>query len=233
MRVPLPEALLNPVSEREIVARFRTTAIAALAGSALLLTATAAYAHDLNRAAGSTTSSMSWAYYSGKLTDIWPGADVYEGASATAMMVSVGDSSYFRVRVSGLHESAAGNSYGAHLHVGPCGIKDPRDAATATVGVHYNTTPLIPGPTPGTTVYTKVSNKTEVWLNFDVNSDRTARDAASVQFVPTPGDKGERSITFHEKTTVHHQIEGGPAAGTAGNKLACLPLKIKNIASGD
>jgi hypothetical protein len=175
---------------------------------------------------GSKGSSVSLGYYSGELTDIWPGADVYEGARATAMMVGVGDSSYFRVQLSGLHESAAGKSYGAHLHVGPCGITNPDDPATTTVGGHYNTSP----PKPGTTLPSVVSSKTEVWLNFDVNSDGTARDMASVQFVPTPGDQGERSITFHEKTTVRRPVDGGPAVGSAGNKLACLPFKIKTNA---
>ena len=209
--------------------RFRTTAIAALAGSALLLTATAAYARDLNKAARSTTSSMSWAYYSGELTDIWPGADVYEGARATATMVGVGDSSYFRVQLEGLDEDLVGKEYGAHLHNGPCGITDPNDAATATVGGHYNISPL----KPDTTLPSVISDKTEVWLNLKVNSEGNASDIATVSFIPTPGD-GERSITFHEKRTVHHQTDPtGPVVGSAGNKLACLPLKIKKIAGGD
>jgi hypothetical protein len=68
-----------------------------------------------------------------------------------------------------------------------------------------------------------VNDRTEVWLNFHVNSDRYARATAVVPFVP---DGHERSITFHEKATVHH----GDGVGTAGLKLACLPLDIKKVA---
>jgi len=212
------------------VARFRKTAIAAVALSALALTTTTvAYAHDLglNRVAGeaSTASSMTWAYYSGDLTDIWAEKDVFEGARATAMMVGVGDGSHFRVQLRGLGEKAIHEEYGAHLHSGPCGITNPKDPTTATVGPHYNISPLNDLKKP-----TVVNKKTEVWLNFHVNSDRTARATANVPFVPTPGP---RSITFHALPTVHHQTEGGPAVGTAGDKLACLPLDIKKFAGSN
>jgi hypothetical protein len=42
--------------------------------------------------------SMSWAYYNGGLTDLSPGTkDVYDGARATAMMMSIDNESTFRV----------------------------------------------------------------------------------------------------------------------------------------
>jgi hypothetical protein len=210
------------------VARYRKRAIAALAVSAVLITSTAAYAHDhnLNRRAreAATASSMSWAYYRGELTDLSPKTnDVYDSARATAMMIGINKESTFRITLRGLKEGAIHKQYGAHLHTGPCGL-DPEDPPTPTVGGHYNTTPA------GLPLV--VNNKTEVWLNFHVNADRSAHATAVVPFVPDPGEQA-RSITFHETATVHHQTEGGPAVGTAGAKLACLPLDIHTIPNRD
>jgi hypothetical protein len=203
------------------VVRFRKTVIAAAALSALAVTTTTvAYAHDLalKRVTSGTSkaSSMNWAYYRGELTDLSPKTDdVYDGARATAVMMGINNESTFRVTIRGLREDAIHKKYGAHLHTGVCGL----DAVgNATVGGHYNATPAGVPPV--------VNDKTEVWLNFHVNSDRNARATAIVPFVP---NGGERSITFHEKTTVHH----GPGVGTAGLKLACLPLDIKKVAGSE
>jgi len=202
------------------VVRFRKTVIAAAALSALAVTTTTvAYAHDLalKRVTSGTSkaSSMNWAYYRGELTDLSPKTDdVYDGARATAVMMGINNESTFRVTIRGLREDAIHKKYGAHLHTGPCGL----DAVgNATVGGHYNATPAGVPPV--------VNDKTEVWLNFHVNSEH-ARATAIVPFVP---NGGERSITFHEKTTVHH----GPGVGTAGLKLACLPLDIKKVAGSE
>ena len=215
-----------------MVPRLRTTAIAGLAVSAILVTSGVAYAHDLGHRKvaheSSSASSMSWASFRGDLTDISPTTDdVYDGARATAMMVGIDGSSFFRVHLIGLDKSAAGRSFGAHLHVGPCGLAD--DGKTQTVGGHYNISPL----DPATKLPSVVSATTEVWLNFHVNSGGNAQATATVPFVPTPGDNGlARSITFHASATVHHQMDPkDPAVGTAGAKLACLPLDIKKLAS--
>ena len=195
--------------------RLRTTAIAGLAAaSALLATSGVAYAHDLHAKKvareASAAPSMSWAFYSGKLTDLSPKTDdVFDGARATATMIGMDGGSFFRVIVKGLDNSAVGKKYPAHLHVGPCGL----DAqGNPTVGGHYNTTPV--GLTP------VVSEETEVHLDFKVKSKGNVRIAVNVPFVPTAGD---RSIVFHTDAT--------PAAGTAPAKLACLPLTIKQLAS--
>lgn len=194
-----------------MVPRLRTTAIAGLAVSALLATSGVAYAHDLHlkkvAREASAAPSMSWAFYRGKLTDLSPGSDdVFDGARATATMIGMDGSSYFRVQVKGLAHSAVGNEYPAHLHVGPCGL----DAkGIPTVGGHYNTSPA-----------GLVSEETEVHLDFKVNSDGNVRIAVNVPFVPTPGD---RSIVFHTNAET--------PAGTPPAKLACLPLTIKELAS--
>ena len=56
------------------------------------------------------------------------------------------------------------------------------------------------------------TNKNEVWLNFTVNSEESARSTARVEFVPLPE---ARSIVIHDD------------AGT-NPRLACLPFKIKS-----
>jgi hypothetical protein len=149
---------------------------------------------------------MSWAYYGGPLTDLSTATpDAFDGARATAMMISVGPASYFRVQIRGIDKDAINAAgYGSHLHVGPCveGDKGP-------VGVHYNISTDVPP---------LVNSETEVWLDFKVNSDGNARPTSNVQFVP---DKGDRSIVIHEKPTDQN--------GKAGNKLACLPFEIKKL----
>jgi hypothetical protein len=201
------------------VPRFRKTAIAAVAVSAVLLTPTMASASRLSDLAEhvSEASSMTWAYYRGGLTDLSPTTeDVWDGARATAVLMGINDETTARVTVRGLPDSAAGEEYGAHLHDGPCGLDDNK---APTVGGHYNVSP--PNDLGGPSV---VSDQTEVWLDFDVNSDGEARDTAVVPFVPAAG---ERSITFHAAHTIHD----GTGVGTAGAKLACIPLDIKEFAS--
>jgi hypothetical protein len=153
---------------------------------------------------------MSWGYNSAELTDLSTATpDVFDGAKATAMMLSVGDASYFRVQISGIDKAATANSdgYGAHLHIGPC-----MEGDQGPVGVHYNISTSVPP---------LVSSKTEVWLDFTVNSDGYARTTRNVQFVP---EKGNRAIVIHQDPT-------NPKDGKAGSKLACLPLEIKSHTS--
>jgi hypothetical protein len=214
------------------VPRFRTVAVAALAVSAVLLTSSAAYAgdHDFRRhthfgnsgfgGASEFSNSMSWGFYNGPLTDLSPSTDdPFDGAKATATMMGVGGSTFFRVQVRGVDDGAVGKVYGAHLHQGPCGYDEKTGP---TVGPHYNTSKK----DLATGLYTVISDQTEVWLDFEVDPFGNARSTARVPFVPTAG---ERSITLHAKATVHHQAEGGPAVGTAGDKLACLPLEIRTL----
>jgi Cu/Zn superoxide dismutase len=209
------------VSQGEIVGRFRKTVVAGMAVSALALTTTVAYARDLGlndfARQGSTMSSMSWGSQHGLLTDLSPNTtdvkttDMFDGATATAVMISMGGRSYFKLTIRGIDESVIGKEYGAHLHDGKCVAGDG-----AAAGPHYNTTRDASGHA------TVISEKTEVWLDFDVNSEGNARTAASVSFVPP---LGEHSIVIHASHTLH---ETGPdgTVGTAGARLACLPFTI-------
>jgi Cu-Zn family superoxide dismutase len=201
-------------------------AVAALAVSALAATPSAAYAGDLglNRLVkeASESSSMSWAYYSGEVTDFTTTTpDVFQGARATALMIGMEGGSYFRVQIKDIGETAIGGDYGAHLHTGPCVADDP----AAALG-HYNNDAYDPDVIAG--LRTKVvSDQTEVWLDFEVNSDGNARTSASVPFIPPEGD--QYSIVIHAEPTVDHPRENGPAVGSAGPRLACLPLKIQEV----
>jgi Cu/Zn superoxide dismutase len=190
------------------VARYRKTAIAALAASALLLTPTAAYA-DHNHHGVSTSSEdsgMSWGYYSGELTDFTTTTpDIFKGARASAIMIGMDGRSFFRLRVSGI--DAKEGTYGVHLHQGTCDADNPGPPDGA--GPHYNVTWEsigLSGPN---------IKKTEVWLDLDVNSDGYARSTATVSFIP----EGDRSIVLHAQPTADD--------GTAGPRLACLPFNIK------
>jgi hypothetical protein len=119
---------------------------------------------------------MSWGHYSGELTDFTTTPDVFEGAKATAIMIAVDGSSFFRLRVSGIEGSAVGKTSG-------CEALNPAGA-----GGHYND-----DEENGVTGWV-ATNKNEVWLSFTVNSEESARSTARVEFVPRPE---ARSIVIH------------------------------------
>jgi Cu-Zn family superoxide dismutase len=199
------------------VPRFRTTAVAALALSALATAPAAAYADSLHlkkiAREASTASSMNWAFYSGPMTDLSPDTDdVFDGARATVTMIGMNGGTFFRLHIRGLDESADGNEYPAHVHEGPC-VASNGGAA----GPHYNSQKEEGLPAPF-----EVSEQTEVHLDFTVNSDGNARITVNVPFVVKPG---ERSIVFHTDEI--------PPAGSPPARLACIPLNIQEFASSD
>ena len=193
------------------MARYRKTAVAALAVSAVLLTPIAASA-DLRMSdfvpQASKPSSMTWAHYHGDLTDYPTTPDVFKGASATATMMGLDGESTFRLSIKGIEESAAGNEYPAHLHAGPCIAQYP-DAAGGDYNVSSQVPPL-------------VNETTEVHLDFTVNDRGSARITMSVPFVPTAGT---RSIVVYSNET--------PAPGSSPTRLACLPLDIQTFPKTD
>lgn len=218
----LPETLIIQASEGEVVARFRKTAIAALAASALLLTPTAAYAdHNHLGISASSERGMTWGHHSGMLTDYrtnpdpakYPDVkpDIFKGAKASAVMIGMNGKSFFRLSVSGI--DAKDGVYGVHLHQGVCDAKS-YDAALGHYAVEWNTIDGLQGPD---------IRKTEVWLDLDVNSDGDARSTATVSFIP----EGNRSIVLHALPTLREPDENKNPAGYAGPRLACLPFKIK------
>ena len=197
------------------MARTRSIAISALAASALIFTISAAVGHaglhTSTAAASSDSSGMGWARYSGYLTDLSPSTDdVFEGAKASAVMIGMEGSSFFRLQITGIDDSAAAKEYPSHLHKGPCVA-----GQGASARGHYNAQEEagLPAPWP-------VNTHTEVQLDFTVNSDGSAQVTANVPFIPLPE---KRSIVIHTDAT--------PAAGSSPARLACLPLDIKPLPS--
>ncbi len=137
----------------------------------------------------------------GPLSDLAPStANPTDGGFARVYSVAVGDWTYVVLLVSGLDPAAEGNTYGAHVHVGPCVAGNG-----AAAGPHYLT-----GGTP--------SPETEVWLDFEVLPGGFAYATA---FVPFQIEEGAaQSVVIHAEPTQ----EGGPTPGAAGGRLACLPV---------
>lgn len=126
----------------------------------------------------------------------------FEGATAQVVMTSHtggGSGSTVLLTIKDIGASAAGHTYGAHLHVGPC----VSGSGGAALG-HYNHS------TTG-----EISPSTEVWLDFTPNRAGNAQSVAHVPFVPEPG---QRSVVIHRDAT-------HPVTGLAGPRLACLPVE--------
>ncbi|WP_371403261.1 superoxide dismutase family protein [Kribbella sp. NBC_00662] len=125
----------------------------------------------------------------------------FQGARAVVVMVSHGARTSVRLKVTGV-EHAAGRTFGAHLHTGPCVAGDG-----AAAGPHYNTD-VISGRKP-----VRVDREHEIWLDFTVSPSGAGTASTVVPFAPKPGN---RSIVIHQDETDSH--------GSAGARLACLPL---------
>jgi Cu/Zn superoxide dismutase len=139
----------------------------------------------------------------GELRDLLPAtAGPLDGARAVLVMVSNDGHTAVRLQVHGIDRSAAGRTFGAHLHVGPC-----VQGNGAAAGPHYNTDTLAGRVPP------RVNATTEVWLDFTTTAGGTGHASAEVPFVPQPGN---RAIVIHQDPTAPD--------GAAGPRLACLPV---------
>lgn len=139
----------------------------------------------------------------GPLRDLAPTTHgPFDGARAVVVMISRGARTTVRLQVSSIDRSAAGRTFGAHLHTGPCVAGDG-----AAAGPHYNTD-AIEGRKP-----IRVDRQREIWLDLKVSPSGSASTSTAVPFAPEPGN---RSIVIHQQPTDHH--------GTAGARVACLPL---------
>jgi Cu/Zn superoxide dismutase len=130
------------------------------------------------------------------LTDLAPDHDdPTDGASGAAFVIAGRERTVVTLSIHGI-DAEDGTTFGAHVHTGPC---VPADGAAA--GPHFaHGTP----PSPAT----------EIWLDVTVDTDGHAAAAAVVPFAVPAG--GARSIVVHEKPTAPD--------GTAGGRLACLPV---------
>lgn len=170
------------------------------ASSALSLgSATSAQAHG-SAPSGSAPHRSGSAFAAGPLVDLDPAAGPLDGASAVAVAVPVGkQSTVVALLIRGVDRSAAGRTFGAHVHVGPCLPMQP----AAALG-HYNTG----GP---------ASPTTEVWLDFTVTRSGSGLSVTRVPFRIAAGDA--RSVVVHAEATA--------PSGAAGGRQACLPLEFR------
>jgi Cu/Zn superoxide dismutase len=142
-------------------------------------------------------------FSNGGLADLQPAApNPTDEAQAQVFAVPTGDSTMFFLLLYGLDPAAAGQTFGAHIHVGPC-VAGNGGAA----GPHFNTT--------GGAVITP---QTEVWLDFTILPGGVAFSQTTVPFVIAPG--AAQSLVVHQLPT---QV-GGATPGVAGGRIACLPV---------
>lgn len=169
--------------------------LAVLIAAGLAFASTAASAHQ--QPVGPTLSVSS------DLRDLQPAVDnPTDGVSSRAQVWVLHAATQVTLRLDGFDAADAGRTFGAHVHTGPCIAGDG-----AAAGPHYNAD-VAAGITPA-----RISEATELWLDFAVRRDGSAQSRTSSPFLVVPGN---RSIVVHELATAPN--------GTAGARLACLPL---------
>jgi Cu/Zn superoxide dismutase len=172
----------------------RTTRRTTSAAIALVASAT------LAAAAAAPAPAAPAEVFRGDLVDLSSAtADPFGEATAHLVMTPNAHGTLFHLRIKDIDPAAAGEEYGAHLHVGPC-----VEGNGAAAGPHYNVSTAVPPV---------VSDQTEVWLDFTVTSEGTGASDTTVPFVPLPGD---RAVVIHAEPTAPN--------GTAGARLVCLPV---------
>ncbi len=127
-------------------------------------------------------------------------ADPTDGANGAAIAISAHGRTRVMLLLRGLDMSQSGVVHGAHVHVGPCVA-----GSGAAAGPHYNSTG-----------FTTIDETTEVWLDFTITRFGSGFASATVPFVIPAG--GARSVVIHAAPTAPN--------GTAGPRLACLPLEF-------
>jgi hypothetical protein len=139
--------------------------------------------------------------FRGELADLAPTASgPFDHASAKLTLVGHGSASTALLLVKGVDGAVAGRTFGAHLHTGPCVSGDG-----AAAGPHYNHSGSVPPV---------VNDSTEIWLDFTVDDQGNAQSVTHVDWVAEPG---RHSVVVHRDPTA--------ADGTAGPRLACLPVE--------
>jgi len=140
-------------------------------------------------------------FFQGDLTDVEPTTDrVTDGAWAVASATVQNGQTVVRLNVKELDGEWAGETFGAHVHVGPCVAGN----GGAALG-HYHTG--LPGPLADN----------EVWLDFTVTNGRSGHAVAIADFEIPAG--AARSIVIHALPT-------NSDTGAAGARMACLPLEF-------
>ena len=136
----------------------------------------------------------------GELRDLQPAtAQPFDHATAQVVAVEDGDGTTVTLKVQGVDHGAAGTTFGAHVHIGPCEAGNGAGALG-----HYNhdgdtATPL-----------------NEVWLDVTIRSNGTGSSTADVPFTIDAGDA--YSVVIHAAPTA--------PGGGAGARWACLPVEF-------
>jgi Cu/Zn superoxide dismutase len=200
------------------VRRITKAAIGGFAGCALALGGTQV-----------AMSAVEYFPYFGELVDL-PATGPFDGASATLRLKVSPTGTNFKLEVSDIAPSAAGDVFGAHLHTYACNEAPPlgEPGALQPGGPHYNDEVVVggkafpkPGELPSETI-AEVSPETEVWFSFVPSAHGKATDDATVPFVPVDPD-GKMSIVVHLLAT-------DPATGLAGGRQACFPIDASDWA---
>ncbi len=131
------------------------------------------------------------------LADLSADGSATDGAWAVATAAVTQGQTTVTLNIKALNRAAVGTTHGAHVHTGPC----IAGSGAAALG-HYNHGGGI-------------SATTEVWLDFTVTSGGTGHATAVVPFAIPQG--AARSVVIHALPT-------NPGDGSAGPRLACLPL---------
>jgi Cu/Zn superoxide dismutase len=150
--------------------------------------------------ASAATAAPARARGAGSLRDLQPlTMEPTDRATAQVVATESGGNTTVTLKVQGLDHADAGTTLGAHVHVGPCIAGDG-----AAAGPHYN-------------AGGGVSDETEVWLDFTIQANGTARATTTVPFLIESGDAA---------SVVIHALPTNPFSGLAGPRLACLPVQF-------
>jgi hypothetical protein len=196
------------------VKRITKAVLSGLAGGALVLAGT------------QTATGLSPIRYIadviGDVVDL-PAEGPFDDASAKLRLKVTPDATNFKLDVTGIERSAAGQVFGAHLHTDACD-----DASTPPAyqpaGPHYNHEVVALGVPRAEA---EVSPKTEVWFDFVPNAFGQATDDSTVPFLPVDPD-GAMSIVVHLLPTNTDPTQG--TVGGAGGRQACFPLDVSSWA---
>ncbi len=139
-------------------------------------------------------------FFHGGLTDLHNDAHATDGSWGVATATVHNGRTIVRMNLKDLDRAAAGTTFGAHVHVGSCASHDG-----AAAGPHFNAG-----------IYDDLADN-EVWLDFTVTAGGTGHAEAIADFEIGPG--AARSIVIHALPT-------NPLDGSAGARLACLPLEF-------
>jgi len=155
---------------------------------------------------GTVEAASARARGAGPLRDLQPATtQPTDGATAQVVATESGGTTTVTIKVQALDHMAVGTTLGAHVHVGACVA-----GSGAVAGPHFNAGGV-------------ASPQTEVWLDFTINANGTARAQATVPFVIAAG--GAASVVIHAEPT-HAGPGPTPAPGSAGIRLACLPVQF-------